>query len=184
MRSDKNSKRVLGISLWLVLIAFIVSVPLVPMSIDKGLSAPFLDSSGSSSALVFFGFRGCSDICPTTMVKLRELANLQKSAAVRTQVFFVDIDAHSDTEQASNYASQFHPSFVGLHFEPLQLSKISYQFGLNIKANNAKIYHLGKTYLLRRVDGDWRLLKSYSAKVLSVAELQHELVDRSELGGA
>jgi len=184
MRRAKNSKKILGLSLWLVLIVFIVSIPLVPMSIDKGVSVPFLDTRGSSSALVFFGFRGCSDICPTTLIKLRELTNLQKNTAERTQVFFVDIDAHSDAEQASSYASQFHLSFVGLHFDPLQLSKISYQFGLNIKVNNEQIYHSGKTYLLRRVDDDWRLLKSYSAKVLSIADLQHELMSGSEVGGA
>jgi len=179
MLSRTNSKKLLGVSLWLVLIAFIVSIPLVPMSIDKAMSVSFLDTSGSDSALVFFGFRGCSDLCPTTLVKLRELTNLQDNIARRPQVIFVDIDAHSDISQASTYARQFHPSFIGLHFNAVQLAKISYQFGLNIKVNNDQIYHLGKTYLLRRELGDWRLVKAYGANGFSVAELQHELLNRS-----
>jgi protein SCO1/2 len=168
-------KRLVGLGLWSVMLVFIISIPFVPLILDKELNVPFLDQEGNENALVFFGFRGCSDVCPATLGILRQLFDSQKNTSQWPQVVFVDIDVHSDSTQASNFAKQFHPSFVGLHIPVEDLPEISAKFGLNIKQQDDQISHLGKIYLLRRIVNDWSLVKIYNPLSYSVETLQNEL---------
>jgi len=134
-----------------------------------------LDQYGNENALVFFGFRGCSDVCPMTLSILSQLINSQKNSSLWPQVIFVDIDVNSDSAQASEFAKQFHPSFAGLHISFEELTQISGKFGLNIQQKNSQILHLGKTYLLRRKVNDWSLVKIYNPNSFSVKTLRYEL---------
>ncbi len=169
------SKSFIGLGLWLILLIFIFSIPFIPLALDKELKVSFLDQYGNENALVFFGFRGCSNVCPMTLSILSQLINSQKNSSLWPQVIFVDIDANSDSAQASNFAKQFHTSFVGLHIPPEELTNITGKFGLNIKQQNNKISHLGKTYLLRRKENDWKLVKIYNPNSFSMKTLQNEL---------
>jgi len=170
-----TNKKLTGIVLWLTLLIFIFSIPLIPLILDKEVDVPFLDKNGNESALVFIGFRGCSDVCPMTLSMFKQLYDSQNNSLYWPQVVFLDIDDHSSSIQASNFAKQFHPSFVGLHIPSEQLNKISTQFGLNIKQQGNQIIHLGKTYLLRRKENNWRVVKVYSPNYLTVEKLQNEL---------
>jgi len=171
----KSSKALTGFGLWFILLIFIFYIPFMPLALDKELNVSFLDQYGNENALVFFGFRGCSDICPMTLSILRQLIDSQQNTSQWPQVIFVDIDATSDSAQASIFAKQFHPSFVGLHISPEELTNIAGKFGLNIKQQNNKISHVGKTYLLRRKIGDWSLVKIYNPNSFSVKTLRYEL---------
>jgi len=175
MLVKKKSKGLIGLGLWFVLIIFIFYIPFMPLAVDKELKVTFLDHSGNENALVFFGFRGCSDVCPMTLSILSQLINSQKNSSLWPQVIFVDIDAHSDSAQAHEFAKQFHNSFVGLHIPPEELTNLSGKFGLNIKQQSNNISHLGKTYLLRRQSNDWRLVKIYNPNSFSVETLRNEL---------
>jgi len=175
MFKHETSKWLMGMGLWLILIAFIFSIPFIPSNPNKDLDVTFLDNHGNKNALVFFGFRGCSDICPTTLSVLSQLLNSQQNPSLWPQVVFVDIDATSNSAQASDYAKQYHPSFVGLHIPEEKISKISSQFGLNIKQQDNQILHIGKTYLLRRETDIWTLVKTYNPNGFSVTTLKNEL---------
>ena len=164
-----------GLVLWLILLIFIFYIPFMPLALDKALNVSFLDQDGNENALVFFGFRGCSNVCPMTLSTLRQLLDSQTDVAQWPQVVFVDIDANSNSAQASDFAKRFHSSFVGLHIPFEELTKISGKFGLNIKQQNNQILHLGKTYLLRRKANNWRLVKIFNPNSFSVNTLQNEL---------
>ncbi len=174
MLNQRKPKIILGIILWLILIIFVFYIPLAPLTLDKQVNAPFLAQNGNKHALVFFGFRGCSNICPITLTILQQFFNSQQNITQRPQVIFVDIDQNSSSAQASEFAKQFHPSFVGYHIPPDQLSLISAKFGLNIKQQKKQISHLGKTYLLLRKTDGWHLVKTYNPDSFSVTTLQHE----------
>ncbi|NRA15901.1 MAG: SCO family protein [Oceanospirillaceae bacterium] len=162
------------------MLVFIISIPFVPLTLDKELNVPFLDQDGNKNALVFFGFRGCSDVCPATLAILRQLFDSQQNTSHWPQVVFVDIDVHSDSTQASNFAKQFHSSFVGLHIPVEELPEISAKFGLNINQQNDQISHLGKIYLLRRKANDWSLVKIYNPNSYSIKTLKNELLNFSK----
>ncbi len=175
MLNEGKSKRLFGLALWLVLLLFIFSIPFMPLVLDKELDVSFLDENGNKQALVFFGFRGCSDVCPMTLSILKQLFDSQENSSQWPQVIFVDIDAHSNTTQAEKFAKQFHSSFVGLHVLPENITELSDKFGLKIKQRNEQISHLGKTYLLRRIADDWRLVKIFNPNSFSVETMQNEL---------
>jgi len=179
MLEHQTTKRLLGVGLWLLLLVFIISIPFMPLILDKGLKPSFLDADGNANAVVFFGFRGCSDVCPTTLVILKQLFDSQQNTSKWPQVVFVDIDAHSDSAQASSFAKQFHSSFVGVHLRAKELTEVSAKFGLNIKQQDDKILHLGKIYLLERKAQQWSLVKVYNPNSYSVQTLQNELFNIS-----
>ncbi len=176
MLNDITSKELIGISLWLMLMIFIFSLSFVPLALDKQVNVFFLDNSGNEHALVFFGFRGCSNVCPMTLLTMKQFLDSQKSTEQWPQIIFIDVDVSSDTKQASEFAKQFHSSFVGLHLPPEKLKNISTLFGLNIKQQNSHISHLGKTYLLRREVNRWALVKVYTPNSLSVEALKNEFI--------
>jgi len=175
---NKNKDKVsIGFSLWLLLIIFIFSIPFMPLTLNKKLDTSILDQEGNDNALIFFGFRGCSNVCPMTLSILSQLFDSQKNPSLWPQVVFVDIDANSNSAQASNFAKQFHASFIGLHIPTEELNEVSIKFGLNIKQEGNQISHLGKTYLLQRKVNDWSLVKIYNPNSFSVETLQKELFD-------
>ncbi len=176
LTSDK-SKNLMGLGLWLILIAFIFFIPFIPSNPNKELDISFLDNNGNKNALVFFGFRGCSNICPVTLSVLSRLLKSQQDSTYWPQVVFVDIEATSNSVEASNYAKKFHPSFIGLHIPPEKIIAVSSQFGLNIKQRDGQILHIGKTYLLHRQEKIWSLVKAYNPNSFSVKSLTNELFD-------
>jgi len=175
MLSSKKYKVIAGLCLWLFLVSFAFVLPFIPQPVNQQVDSSFLDTQGSKTALVFFGFTGCSDVCPLTLSIINKLFTEQTNSALWPQVVFVDIDSNSNEHQAANYAKQFHQAFVGTHIPLENLGKISAQFGLNSKQQNNSIVHVGKTYLLQRELTQWRLVKVFSPNSLSVALLQKEL---------
>jgi len=65
---------------------------------------------------IFFGYTQCPDVCPTTMVEMKEvLRKLGPADAAKVQVLFVTIDPERDTQALlAQYVPAFDPSFLGL----------------------------------------------------------------------
>lgn len=65
--------------------------------------------------VVFFGYTQCPDVCPTTLLAMREVLTRLGDSAGRVQVLFVTLDPARDTAQLlGEYVAAFHPSFIGL----------------------------------------------------------------------
>jgi len=165
----------LGITLWALLVAFIFYIPFIPQTVDKKVQTSFLAPSGAHNALVFFGFKGCSNVCPLTLAILQQLVDSLPAEVTPPQVIFVDIDEYSSSEEASTYAKQFHQSFYGYHVPQSELPQLSAQFGLNIEQFGSEISHLGKTYFLQRNAQEWQLVKAFNPSTFSVKILKKEL---------
>ncbi|MBV1911618.1 MAG: SCO family protein [Kangiellaceae bacterium] len=175
LKSKINFKVLLGLALWLSMIGIIVAVVTLPISTDKPVDIKFLSLQENDQALVFFGFRGCSSICPTTLSVLRNLLLLEKDESKWPQLTFIDIERVSSQQHARDYAQQFHPHISGYHPTEDELAELVRQFGLRIALKNEQIDHLGRLYLLQKRKQTWFLVKTYSASNYSAETLKSEL---------
>ena len=75
--------------------------------------------------LVFFGFTGCPDVCPSTLMRLRQVRDALGPDADKLQVLLVSVDPERDTpDRLEAYVKNFDPSFIGLRPEPAELEKV------------------------------------------------------------
>lgn len=75
--------------------------------------------------LVFFGFTRCPDVCPTTLLRLRQARAALGPDAGKLRVLLVSVDPERDTPAVLGaYVKNFDPSFVGLRPEPAQLEAV------------------------------------------------------------
>jgi len=67
------------------------------------------------AVIVFFGYTQCPDVCPTTLLSMREVIDRLGSDGGRVQVLFVTLDPARDTQQLlAQYVTAFNPGFIGL----------------------------------------------------------------------
>ena len=66
--------------------------------------------------LVFFGYTSCPDICPITLVTIKDaLEDLEPDEVEKVQPLFISVDPERDTlEGMKQFLIFFHSSFVGL----------------------------------------------------------------------
>ena len=102
------------------------------LAYGKGLGIPDtdgkirrIDDFKGQVTLVFFGFTRCPDICPTTLMRLRQVRNALGEDADKVQVLLVSVDPERDTaDRLGAYVKSFDDSFIGLRPEPAQLEKV------------------------------------------------------------
>lgn len=180
-----NIKQVWGLFLLFLLIGFMLAIPLIPLSVEKKIPlavsaklvpTPLLANRlNIEHAIIFFGFHGCSDICPTTLMLLADLLNSEALPGNWPQVIFVDVDKDSNSVMADRYAKQFHKDFIGIYPNVAELDTLSGLFDLNIKEVGNQIIHQGRTYLLQKRDNNWWLTTSYNPDSFSVETLAKKI---------
>lgn len=84
--------------------------------------------------LLFFGYTHCPDVCPTTLAKLAKVMEYLGKDAQRVQVIMVSVDPERDTPEVVNeYATHFHPTFIGLTGTPDQIAEVATKYGIYYK---------------------------------------------------
>ena len=75
--------------------------------------------------LVFFGFTRCPDVCPSTLMRLRQVRDALGADADKLHVLLVSVDPERDTpDRLEAYVKNFDPSFIGLRPDPAELEKV------------------------------------------------------------
>jgi protein SCO1/2 len=65
--------------------------------------------------VVFFGYTHCPDVCPTTLVELKQVMQALGPDADKVQVVFITLDPERDTQQVlAQYVPAFDPRFIGM----------------------------------------------------------------------
>jgi protein SCO1/2 len=65
--------------------------------------------------LVFFGYRHCPDICPTTLFEISEVMRTLGKDADRVGALFITVDPERDTPaEMKDYLSSFDPHLLGV----------------------------------------------------------------------
>ncbi len=86
-------------------------------------------------SVLFFGFHGCRESCPTALDKVAPLLEQLGTDASRVQPMFVDVSMEKmDVKGLAQWVSNFHPSLLGLtgsraeRFEIVRLYKIRREY--------------------------------------------------------
>lgn len=79
--------------------------------------------------VIFFGYTRCPDVCPTTMIELKQVMQVLGSEADKVQVLFITLDPERDTAQVlAQYVPAFDPRFLGLFGDAATTSKTARDF--------------------------------------------------------
>lgn len=129
---------------------------------------PFdLEQQRGKVVLVFFGYTHCPDVCPTTLLDWKKVADsLGKADAAQVEFVFVSVDPERDTPATTaRYAARFRPGFLGLTGSREQIDALmrswkvaAYRDG--VPSDTVTVYtmsHPSQVFVIDR-DGRLRLL--------------------------
>lgn len=116
--------------------------------------------------LLYFGYTGCPDVCPTTLGVWRQIKNKLGTNANRVRFIFITVDPERDTpEVLANYVSVFDESFIGLSDRPEAIAQVVENFGVWVEKEAVEesaigyvVNHTASTLL---VDADGALRVTY-----------------------
>ena len=107
--------------------------------------------------MLFRSFTRCPDVCPTTLLRLRQARAAVGPDADKVRVLLVSVAPERDTPAVLGaYVKNFDPSFVGLRPEPAQLEAVVKAFhAIAVKvpvgdAGDYTIDHSGTIYVYDR----------------------------------
>ena len=135
--------------------------------------------------LMFFGYTRCPDVCPTTMVELKQVLGKLGGDAQRVQVLFVTVDPERDTQALlAQYVPAFDASFLGLYGDLAATQKVAREFKVffqkvaGSKPDNYTMDHTAASYVFD-AKGRLRLLvKSASGGDALVEDLKSLLAEK------
>lgn len=127
------------------------------------------------AVVLFFGFTHCPDVCPTTMIDLKNTMKLLGDQAGKLQVLFVTVDPARDTQEVlAKFVPSFDKRFIGLRgslqetAETLGNFKIYYKEVPGAGENDYTIDHSAGMYAFD-TEGKVRLYLSYGQKPADIA---------------
>ncbi len=125
--------------------------------------------------LMFFGFTHCPDVCPTTMLDLKNTMKLLGDKADEVQVLFVTVDPERDTQEIlAKFVPSFDSRFIGLRGDAEQTAetvknfKIYYAKVPGKSENDYSIDHSAGMYAFDK-QGKVRLYLGYGQKAEDIA---------------
>lgn len=139
----------------------------------KGRRVASADFAGKV-VVIFFGYTQCPDVCPTTMVTLKEAMRLLGPEAERVQVLFVTLDPERDTREIlAAYVPWFDARFLGLYGDAQDTLKVAREFRAfyaKIDEKSAAGYSLDHSSMSYAYDpqGRLRLLIRHGANATDV----------------
>ncbi len=79
--------------------------------------------------LVSFGFISCPDVCPTTLLEVKQLLEILGDKAGRVQAIFITVDPERDTREVlRDYTAAFDRRILGLTGSPELLRRAAESF--------------------------------------------------------
>jgi protein SCO1/2 len=115
-------------------------------------------------AIVFFGFTHCPDVCPGTLIHMKEVMAKLGEQADDVQVLFITVDPERDTQEVlSQYVPAFDKRFVGLRGSIDQTKAVTREFKVfyaKVPGSTEGTYsvdHTAASYVFDR-DGQVRLM--------------------------
>ncbi|MDJ0778163.1 MAG: SCO family protein [Gammaproteobacteria bacterium] len=93
------------------------------------------DDAEGRWSLLFFGYAGCPDVCPTELYMMAEMMRAIERDPARVaqspQVVFVSVDPQRDAPAAlQQYAAFYHPSFLGVTADQPVVDRLAKSMGV------------------------------------------------------
>ena len=126
--------------------------------------------------LVYFGYTGCPDVCPTTLTSVVQALRLLGNRAAAVQPVFITVDPRHDTPSVlRRYVAAFSPQLRGLTGTPAELHAVERAYHVTVEVTATGINHSAVLYLMAP-DGNFLapLPADGTADVIA-SDLAHEL---------
>ena len=117
--------------------------------------------------LVFFGYRHCPDICPTTLFEMSEVMRALGKDADRIGALFITVDPERDTpEGMKDYLSSFDPHLHGATGDAKVIEAVEKAYRVYAKkvATDKGDYSMDHTALVYLMDKQGRFVAPFSLK--------------------
>lgn len=156
------------------------SVPLEGRVVDE---FEFLEASENEVEIVFFGYVGCSFICPNSLFKIGATLDELKAENPDAEIggYFVDVNAETQVQRASEYGSHFSKFIEGVNVDAETLKSLRSEFGLTVFDTNRtvdEIIHTDHFFILKKENDGWRIsrvLANKSENIIIKQAIQQEL---------
>jgi cytochrome oxidase Cu insertion factor (SCO1/SenC/PrrC family) len=124
----------------------------------------FEEGSENDLEVVFFGYAGCSFICPKSLFVLGEVLDSLKIRYPQLKFggYFVDINAETQIGRAHQYSGAFSEHIKGRNVNYEELEEFKQEFGLSIlkeKGDTGEIFHTDHFFVLKREAEVWVIKK-------------------------
>ena len=126
--------------------------------------------------VVFFGFTQCPDICPTTLLRYKNVMRQLGGDSDRLQVLFITIDPERDTALVlKEYVANFDASFIALRGSPEETAVVARAFRASyekVEGQTPTSYTMNHSTFAYAFDkgGHARLLIPHSLEAAQVTE--------------
>jgi protein SCO1/2 len=103
---------------------------------------------------VFFGYTHCPDICPTTLVVMRDVQKIAGGKEQGIQYIFISVDPERDSAATlKRYLQYFHPEFIGASGGQGELLRLTRALGAYYEAGEARndnyeVHHSAAIFLI------------------------------------
>ncbi len=140
-------------------------------------------SFGGRVLLIYFGYTACRDVCPTTLMAVRQAMEALGARADAVQPLFITVDPGRDTpEVLARYVAEFTPRLVGLTGTPGQIRSVEREYRVSTKVHpvaggtaGAGVDHSSVLYLMG-ADGRYlALIRADSSGAEMAAEIARHL---------
>ena len=145
---------------------------------------PFSVGGGGKVRVVYIGYTNCPDVCPLTMINLKNVR--QRLGAQADQVSFVMITAdpaHDTPSVLKTFLSGFDTSFIGLSGSESELAPVWAEFGAPVNIEPApdsaagySVSHPATLYVLN-TNGQLALKIPYGRTVAGITDDVRGLLD-------
>lgn len=122
-----------------------------PFTLVDQNNHPFTNAAfANKPRVVFFGYTGCADICPTMLSALAGNISELGTSAANAMFVFMTVDPEHDTpSRLKPYLKQFSPTLVGLTGKPEEVLNTLRAYGVYRKRHdNGLIDHSAITLLI------------------------------------
>jgi cytochrome oxidase Cu insertion factor (SCO1/SenC/PrrC family) len=172
---SRSKTWLIGGTLWLSLVGVIIAVALMPATTHTPVTLPNYDYP-TSHVIVFFGFPTCNGACPMTLSYLSKLQQDWHDPKIKMpQVLFINIDKDSTAYASMEYAQAYNASFIGHMPSAKEFSQYKSDFGLNIQRLKNDISHMARSYLVKREQESWMVIKAYNPNEFTLSQLKTDL---------
>lgn len=119
--------------------------------------------------LVSFGFTSCPDVCPTTLLGIKNILDALGDRAERLQAIFITVDPERDSAaMLHEYTAAFHPAILGLRGTAELLQRAAESFKVRyekVREPGAApgIYTMDHSTGLYLLDSDGRFLAKFAS---------------------
>lgn len=127
------------------------------------------------AVVLFFGYTHCPDVCPTTMIDLKQTMKLLGPRADEVQVLFVTLDPERDTQAVlAQFVPSFDARFIGLRGDESATKLVQANFKIYAKKVEVKgkstytLDHSAGMYVFDKT-GKIRLYVDYGEKPADIA---------------